>query len=46
MCVSIQPACVSVCYCMPGACGGQKRVLDALELELEMVVSCHMGSEN
>ena len=26
--------------CMPGAHRGQKRVLDSLELELQMVVSC------
>lgn len=25
--------------CVPDACGGQKRVLDSLELELEMIVS-------
>lgn len=33
--------------CVPGAHGGQKRVLDSLELELQMVVSCHrvLGTE-
>lgn len=25
--------------------GGQHRVLDPLELDLELVVSCHMGAE-
>lgn len=27
--------------CVPGACGGEKGTLDSLELEL--VVSCHVG---
>lgn len=27
---------------MPGAHRGQKRVLDRMELELEVVVSCHV----
>ena len=31
--------------CMLGA-GGQKKVLDPLELDLEMAVSCHDGAEN
>lgn len=38
-------ACKSVCLCttcMTGAHGGQK-VLDPLELELQMFVSCHRG---
>ena len=30
---------------MPGACGGQKRASDPLELELQMVVSCCVGAE-
>lgn len=32
----------------PGACGGHKRVLDPLELELELqaIVSCHVGARN
>jgi hypothetical protein len=30
--------------CMPGAHGGQKWVLDPLELELQMVVSSHLGA--
>lgn len=31
---------------MPGAYRGQKRVLELLELELEMVVSHHVGAGN
>lgn len=29
---------------MPGAQGGQKGALDLLELEVQMVVSCHVGA--
>jgi hypothetical protein len=32
--------------CMPGAHGGHKRALDPLELELQGVVSYHMGAGN
>ena len=28
------------------ACGGQKRASDPLELELQEVVSCHVGAGN
>jgi hypothetical protein len=35
-----------LCVCMPGACGGQKRASDPLELELQMVVNCHVSSGN
>lgn len=31
---------------MPGAQGGQKMMSDPLELELLMVVSCHVGAGN
>ena len=31
---------------MPGAVGGQKRVLDPLKLELKTVVRCHVDAEN
>lgn len=31
---------------MPGTSGGQKRVLDLLELELQMAMSCHTGADN
>lgn len=33
------PACVYRVACMPGACGGQERAMDPLELELQVVVS-------
>lgn len=32
--------------CVPGACRGQKRVSDPLELELQMVVSHNAGAGN
>lgn len=32
--------------CVPGAYRGQKRALDSLEQELQMVVSHHMGTED
>lgn len=38
--------CMYVCTtCMPGALGGWK-VSDSVELELQMVVSCHVGAWN
>ena len=39
------PACMSICIpYMPGAFRGQKRVLNHLELELQITVSCHIGA--
>ena len=40
------PTCVSVTTCVPGACGGQKRASDPLELELEMVMRQDVGAGN
>ena len=38
--------CVYMCTkCLSGACGGQKKASDLLELELQVVVSNHMGTE-
>jgi hypothetical protein len=37
---------VCVWACVPGAQSGQKRELDPLELELQMVVSCFVGAGN
>ena len=31
---------------MPVVCGGQKRALDPLELELKMAMSYHVGAGN
>lgn len=39
---------VSACMwsiCFPGALGGQEKVSEPLELELKMVVSCHLDLE-
>jgi hypothetical protein len=33
------PACMSMCSCVPVACGGQKRVSDFLELDLHIFVN-------
>lgn len=32
--------------CVPGVHNGQKRVLDPSELEIQMIVSHHVGAEN
>ena len=41
------PACLHVCCmcvtCIPGALRGEKRVSDPLKLDLQRIVSCHMG---
>lgn len=38
---------VYVCnVCVHGTRGGQKRALDPLELELQMVIICHVGAGN
>lgn len=43
--------CVYDCFaftyvCVPGDLGGQKRVLNSLELELEEALSCCVGTGN
>jgi hypothetical protein len=40
--MDVLPACMSVYH---GACRGQNKVSDILELELQMVVSHHVGAE-
>ena len=37
---------IYMCVYLPVAHGVQKRALDPLELELQMVVSHHVGAEN
>ena len=37
---------LSLCMCVSGAHRGQKTIPDCLELELQMVVSCHVGAGN
>jgi hypothetical protein len=40
MCMGVLPACmVSVPHCMSGAHRGQERMMDPLDLELNIVVS-------
>lgn len=41
MCVSVLPEYMGVYHIMPGAFGNQKKMLDLLELELQMIVSCN-----
>lgn len=31
---------------MPGVCGDQKRALDLLKLEFQVIVSCHVDAES
>jgi hypothetical protein len=42
-CVSFACMCVCVPHVCPVSRGGQKRALDPQELELQMVVSHHVG---
>ena len=45
--MDVLPACVCLCtMCAPGACNSKKKALDPLELELQVVVSHHVGSVN
>ena len=37
---------LSLCMCVSGAHRSQKTIPDCLELELQMVVSCHVGAGN
>ena len=38
--------CTYVCTWVPGARGGQEKVVDPLELELQVAVSCHVCEPN
>lgn len=46
MCMNVLPALMSDITCMPGAFKSQKGALDPLELELQTVVSYHVGAWN
>jgi hypothetical protein len=46
MCMSVSPTCSVYTTCVAEACRSQKRVLDSLEMELQLVVSCHLGVGN
>ena len=46
MCMNVLPACLSVHPCLLGAQGSQKRVLDFLGLELQMVVKHQVCAGN
>lgn len=46
ICVDVLFASMSVYLCVLSALRGQKWVSDALELQLQMVVRCHVGSGN
>ena len=43
--IGVLPACMCV-TCVSDVCGNQKREQDPLELELQMVVSCHVRAGN
>lgn len=46
MCVGVLPAvCLCIVY-MPGTQGDQKRTSHFLELDLQTIVSCHVGIGN
>lgn len=38
--------CIFVQPCLSGALEGQKKLMDLLELELQMIVSCYVGAGN
>lgn len=40
------PACVSMHNYIPSVCGGQKEVLNTLDLQFCIVVSYHIGARN
>jgi hypothetical protein len=40
------PECIKVCCVCSVVCRGQKRELYLLELELQVVVCCHVGAGN
>jgi hypothetical protein len=44
MCISVIPACIAPYVC--NALEDQKRALDSLELELQIVLSCHGSPGN
>lgn len=45
MCISVLPLCACV-YTMCSALGSQKRALEFLELEIQIVVKCFVGARN
>lgn len=44
MCMSVLPACMSVHHARVWCHGNQKRVMDLVELVLQVVVSHHVGA--
>lgn len=40
------PVCISVHHYVPSVCGGQKEVLNTLDLQFYIVVSHNIGAEN
>lgn len=46
MCVSVSPECMSVHHLWAGTHGDQKRVLNPLGLELQVVISYHVSAGN
>lgn len=46
MCMNILLHICICTICLPGALGEQRRALDTLELELQVIVNCHLDSRN
>lgn len=46
MALDLSPVMNVLLACVPGASRGHKGGLDPLQLDLRVVVSCHMGAEN
>ena len=46
LCMSVLPACMSVYYMLIWILQSPKKALGSVELELQIVVSCPVGSEN
>ena len=42
--MNVLPACMYVYMCVSSTCGGQSKMSSPLELELQMVVDCYVGT--
>jgi hypothetical protein len=46
MYMGVLPACLSTVCVLGGHWGGQKKAVDSQKLELQIVLSCHVGASN